>query len=1020
MILSNFSIKRPVAMTVIVIAMLFVGINSYRKIGLNNMPDIDVPYVTVTTVYPGASPEEIEVDVAKKIEDAVSNVDSLKHVHSNCMENICITVLEFYLSVDVDVAGVDVRERIDLILDDLPEDVESPKILKFDPNSKPVITLLLTGNKPIDTLYDYADEILSDRLSTITGVAEVQISGGEELEVHITIDKNKLAANGLNIAQVIDKLAMNNLKIPSGTLGDNIMEVSVSFDAEFKDFDEIRSLEIENNNHGRIYLGDIAAVKMVPKEKRTKAYYNGQPAVNLKIIKKSEANAVKVAGRVKQVVDEIKTTSSIPGGMELVWFTDDAEFIQASVSDAWSNVFMGIALTAFILFIFLHEIRSTMIVTFTIPASVIITFAVMRYFDYTFNNSTLLAIGTSTGILVTNSIVVIENIFKKLHAGAVPEEAASTGTGEVALPVFASAMTNVVVFVPIAMMSTIVGRYFTPFAVTMTAATLVSLFISFTMTPILSAFLLKRRMPRHKRLMRLYTEFWNRYYAELEKFYDFSLKKLNKSPRTALIAVFVVFLLVFIYIVPNVGMAFFPENDRGEFIVKIEYPSYYNIEVNTERTLAIEKRLRKLPEAKSTSTVIGKVQGILGQVSEGVYLAEITVKTTDKTSRCMNMEQMRTMFREELKNDTDCIVTVNIPIIVGGASSEIELEISGQNLEVLEKLGEKASDIAINSGIMTDVDNNIRIQKPEIRVLPKRPILQDMNIPAQLLGVVLRGNIEGIKVGTYKIKDRSYDIRVELEEQNGVEQLGEFSIMSDKGRPLNINTVANLKRETIPVQIARAEKRRIVKIFANSASGVALGDVVKYFKLKVGKILPQGYSMRFMGRVEVMEEAQMDFFEAIIIASVLTYLLIAAILESWTQPFIILLTLPLASVGLFTALFLAGKPLSMMGLLGAVMLIGIVVNNAILIIDNVILLRSRGMTPQMAMLKSAKEKFRPIIMTSIAAVIGIAPMALGTGLGSELRSGCGIAVIGGLISSTIFSLYIIPLAYIQFVKEKEN
>ena len=1019
MFLSNFSIKRPIAMTAIIIVMILAGINSYRGIGLNVMPEIDIPYVTITTVYPGASPEEIEVDVAKKIEDAVSNVDGLKHVHSNCMENVCVTILEFQMSVDVDIAAIDVREKIDLILNDFPDDVESPKILKFDINAKPIATLLLTGDLPIDTLYDYADETLSDRLSTIEGVADVQVTGGEELEVHITINKEELASTGLNSVDVIRQLALNNIKVPSGNLHAGIEEISVTFDAEFKSLNEIKALEIGRSKIGRIYIGDIAEVTMMSKDKRTRAFYNSKPAVNLKITKKGEANAVVVVEKIKTLIKEIKDTNAMPGGINLVWFNDDAEFIQSSVSDAWYSVFLGIVLTAIILFMFLHEVRSTIIIIVSMPTSLIITFVVMRYFDYTFNNSTLLALGTSVGVLVTNSIVVIENIFKKLHSGLDPKEAAGIGTGEVVLPVFASAATNVVVFIPIAMMSSIIGRYFTPFAVTMTAVTLVSLFISFTLTPILSSQLLKNKMPTHKFLMRLYTKYWNLFYDKFENFYDKSLIKSSRQPWLILLSVFILFVLTFVFIVPNVGMGFMPENDRGEFIVKIEYPSYCNIDETIKRAMAIEKRIRKLPEVLSTSTLIGKVQGTLGQVSEGVYLAEIMVKTSGKNDREMNMDQMASMFRNELRNESDCIVTVNIPSIVGGSSSEIEMEIAGDDLKVLNGLGEKVAALAATSGLMVDVDNTVRAPKPEIKIIPKRPILQDMRVSAQLVGMLLRGNIEGIEVGTYKIADRSYDIRVELEEEKGLGQLKEYTLMTKAGRPLSIESVATLIPSSIPIQITRAEKRRIVKILANPAPGVALGDAVNQLRKLTMEVLPQGYSMRFAGKVEKMSEAQRDFLEAIIIASILTYLLIAAILESWTQPLMILVTLPLALVGLFLALFIAGIPLSMMGLLGAVMLIGIVVNNAILVIDNVILLRANGIPPKQAMLESAKEKFRPIVMTSIAAVLGILPMALGSGLGSELRSSCGIAVVGGLISSTILSLYVIPLIYIQFIKEKK-
>lgn len=1018
MFLSDFSIKRPVAMTAFIIVLLLAGLNSYRKLGLNNMPDIEIPYVTITTVYPGASPGEIEVDVAKKIEDAVTSIDGLKHVNSTCMENMCLTTLEFELSVDVDVAATDVREKIDMILDDLPEDVEAPKILKFDPNAKPIATLLLIGTHPIDKLFDFADEELSDKLSTISGVAEVQVTGGEELEVHIILEKDKMAANGLNVADVIKKLGASNVKIPAGNLKDNIQEVSVTFDAEFKNFKEIEDLEIGKSGTGRVYVRDIGEVVMISKDKRTRAFYNGKPAINIKIVKKGEANAVKVVNRIKSVVEKIKAEGGIPGGMNLIWFTDDGEFIKASVDDAWGSIGLGILLTALILFIFLHEVRSTVIVCLSMPSSIVITFIIMKYFDYTFNNSTLLALGTSVGVLVTNSIVVIESVFKELHKGTKPKDASARGAGEVALPVFASAATNVVVFVPIAMMSSLVGRYFIPFAVTMTAATLVSLFISFTLTPILSSIFLKGEMPEHKFLMKTFIKYWNRGYNKCIEWYDVSLHKTSKRPWLVLLAVFVLLVLTLMFVAPQVGMSFFPDNDRGEFIIKIEYPTDYNINTTIERTKAFAARIRQLPEVKSTSTVIGKIQGTIGKVSEGVHLAEITVKTTGKKEREMQLDAMQEMFRQAFKDDINCIITVNIPSIVGGSSSKIEMEISGADLALLDKIGLKAADIAVKSGMATDIDTSVRAGKPEIRVLPKRTILQDMNLSAQLIGSLLRGNIEGIKVGTYKKGDRSYDIRVELKEQQGVEQVREFSLMSRKGRPLSIETVAKLEDNRIPIQISRAEKKRVIKLYANPAPGAALGDVVNMLTQKVGQMLPGGYNMRFTGQVEKMVEAQGDFLEAIIIASILTYLLIAAVLESWTQPFMILLTLPLALIGLFTGLFLAGQTLSMMGLLGAVMLIGIVVNNAILIIDNVVILRAQGMEPKEAMLISAKEKFRPIIMTSLAAVIGIMPMAFGSGLGSEIRSSCGITVIGGLISSTILSLYVVPLVYIQFIKKK--
>jgi HAE1 family hydrophobic/amphiphilic exporter-1 len=1014
----GFSVKRPVAMTCLILVMLLFGINAYRKLGLDYMPNVEIPFVTVTTLYPGASPEEIEVDVARRIEDAVATVDGIKHVNSTCMENVCITLLEFNLSVDVDVAATDVRERIDLILNDFPVDVESPKILKFDPNAKPVVTLSLSGNLPLDKLYDYADDVLSSRFSTLGGVGEVQISGGEELEAQVVLDEGKLAAAGITPNAVVAALSANNVKIPAGRIRDGIRELNVTFDAEFNRLDAMGELEIGHTADRRIYLRDVAEIVMQSQEKRTVAYRDGLPAVNLKIVKKGDANAVAVVDRVRTEVERLRSSGTLPGGMRLEWFTDDGEFIRANVRDSWSSIFLGVVMTAVILFLFLHEVRSTVIVALSMPVSMVVTFAVLKMFDYTFNIMTLLSLGMSVGILVTNSIVVIENIFTHLQRGQAPGEAADRGGTEMVLPVFASAMTNVVVFVPIALMGSLVGRFFRPFAVTMTVATLVSLFISFTLTPILAAVLLRREMPEHTWLMRRFVAVCEGFYARLEQAYARTLDALAPWGWLVVGVAAVMLVLTMVFIAPHVGMAFFPESDRGEFIVKAEFPAYYNLEASIARTLEMEKRIRALPEVLRCSTVVGKVQGVIGQSSEGVYLAEITARATEKTNRTRTLDQMRAMFREALADETDAIISVGVPSPVGGAAAMLELEIAGDDLPTLEAVGKKAVRIAQESGLATDVDSSVRLGKPEIRLEPRRPVLQNLGISAAAVGTTLRAHIEGIKAGTFKVGDRSFDIRILSRKQEGVGQVENYTFTTLADVPLNMDTAGRPQNRIMPIQINRAEKRRIVKIFANPAPGVALGTLVSALERQVRAELPPGYSLRFTGQVERMRETQSEFIETILLAILLTYLLIAAVLESWGQPWIIMATLPLGLIGMLLALFLAGQPLSMMGLLGGVMLIGIVVNNAILIMDEVIRLRAGGMPPGAAMLAAAKSKFRPIVMTSLAAIIGILPMAFGTGLGSEMRQSCGVGIVGGLLSSTLLSLFVIPLLYIRCVRDR--
>jgi HAE1 family hydrophobic/amphiphilic exporter-1 len=1016
--LCGFSVKRPVAMTCLILVMLLFGINAYRKLGLDFMPNVEIPFVTVTTVYPGASPEEIEVDVARRIEDAVATIDGIKHIHSSCMENVCITLLEFDLSVDVDVAATDVRERLDMILNDFPVDVESPKILKFDPNAKPVVTLTLSGDLPLDRLYDYADDVLASRFSTLGGVGEVQISGGEELEAQVVLDEGKLAAAGITPLDVVAVLNANNVKIPAGRIRDGIRELNVTFDAEFTQLAAMGEMEIGHVDGRRVYLRDVAEILMQSQEKRSVAFRDGRPAVNLKIVKKGDANAAAVVNRVRAEMEWLCASGTLPGGMRLEWFTDDGEFIKANADDSWNSIFLGVVMTAAILFLFLHEVRSTIIVALSMPVSIVVTFAVLHLFDYTFNMMTLLSLGTSVGILVTNSIVVIENTFTHLQRGCTPAEAADRGGGEMILPVFASAMTNVVVFVPIALMGSLVGRFFRPFAVTMTVATLVSLFISFTLTPILAAVLLRQEMPEHTWLMKRFVAACEGFYARLEQAYARTLDALAPWGWLVVGAAAVMLALTLAFIAPRVGLAFFPESDRGEFIVKAEFPAYYSLDASVARTLAMEKRIRALPEVLRCSTVVGKVQGVIGQSSEGVYLAEITARATEKTDRARTLDQMRAMLRETTADETDVVISVGVPSPVGGAAAMLEMEISGDDLPTLEAIGTNAVRMARTSGLATDVDSSVRLGKPEIRVEPRRPVLQNLRIPAAAVGATLRGHIEGIKAGTFKIGDRSFDIRVLSREQIGVGQVENYTFTTLNDMPLSMGSAGRPRDRIMPIQINRAEKRRIVKLFANPAPGVALGTLAKALERQITAELPPGYRLRFTGQVEKMQETQEEFAETILLAILLTYLLIAAVLESWGQPWIIMATLPLGLIGMLTMLFIVGQPLSMMGLLGGVMLIGIVVNNAILIMDEVIRLRAAGTPPGPAMLAAAKSKFRPIVMTSLAAIIGILPMAFGTGLGSEMRQSCGVGIVGGLVSSTLLSLFVIPLLYIRCVKGK--
>ena len=475
MILSDFAVRRPVAMSCLIIGLTLLGLNAYRKMGLELMPKMDAPFVSVVTIYPGASPEELETDVAKRIEDAVVSIDGLKHVSSTCMENVCQTFMEFQMSVDVDVAATDVREKLDMVRSEFPSDVEDPIIQKFDINATPIVNLALTGEVPLDELYDYGDNTLSDRLTVISGVAEVQLIGGAEREVHVALNRDKLAARGLTSMDVVQAIQNSVRTIPSGRLRDQGAEYSVKFDADYDDVADLADLEIANDAGRRCYLRDIGQVRMATEELRQKATIDGRPCIAIKVVKKADANAVKVANAVRDAMSDLN--AELPGGMELVWVDDDGRFIEANNESAWVNVFQGILLTAAILFLFLYNVRTLFVVGISMPLTIIVGLFFMQMVGYTLNTSTLIAIGMSVGILVTNSIVVLEAIDKRLGELGDPKEASRLGAKEAFIAVLASAGTNVVVLFPLSIMSSKMGMFIGPLAMTMFIMTVVSLFI---------------------------------------------------------------------------------------------------------------------------------------------------------------------------------------------------------------------------------------------------------------------------------------------------------------------------------------------------------------------------------------------------------------------------------------------------------------------------------------------------------------------------------------------------------------
>jgi len=996
MFLSDTALKKPVLTLVVLIVLMMFGLLATRNVGVDIVPNVVVPYVSVMVVYPGASPEEIETSVAKPIEDAVVQVDGLKHVTATCANNFCQVMLEFNLGCDQNVAADDVRAKLAVIEGDFPDGAEKPQVQKFDMNAIPVVTLALTGGG-IDELYDFADEKLSSRFSTVGGVASVELVGGEEREVVVTVDRAKLAAAGLTLAQVVEKVGRGNLRIPSGSIADHGREFSVMFDAEADALEDLGKIEIgAGNGAARIYLRDVATFAFGTKRKESVAEFDGRRAVVMKVTKRGEANAAKTVAGIREVYEQLK--GRLPDGMKLDWVRDDGAYINATVRGGADSIWQGVLLTGLVLLLFLADWRTALTAFVSIPVTIVISLVAFSLFGYTANVITMNAVGISVGILVANSIVVLENIAAK------PGDVAKA-TGEIALAVCASALTNVVVFLPIATMKTMAGQFFVPFAIVVAASTFASLLVSFTLTPMMAAKLGSRGERANRLLAKLFKP-WNAAYAAQERFYAATLGVVLKRPKLWLAAFTAATLAGFALLAPKVKSDFVPRFDKGELSVNLEFPADTTLERSEARAKAIAEKLVRVTDADGKPVVahhtllVGKTQGILGQVSRGSYLAQIDIVLVPMTERCDSIDDVAGKMRAIVREEPDAIASVLVPVIVGGASQAIQVKMLGDDLARLDAAGLDLAKCLKASGKATDVADNVRPGRPELRIRPNRAVLNDLGMSPYLLGLDLRASLAGLTPATFTAGDRSYDIRVKYGDRDGVEQVESLNFPGPDGRPFTLGAVADVERTLQKVQIIRCEKQRSTIVYANNAPGVGMGETVDAALARAREKLPPDYTVMLGGQSEYMAEAFEEFGLVTFVAIALTYLLLAAMLESWTLPFVILFTIPFSYLGIFAAVVTAHQTLSIFGMLAGIMLVGVVVNAAILIIDE---WRRTG-----DVYAAARAKFRPVLMSCAAALFGMLPMALGGGLGCELRQSMGVGSVGGLLVSSLFTLYFIP------------
>jgi HAE1 family hydrophobic/amphiphilic exporter-1 len=1013
---AHLAVARPVFTSMLVAVFVFLGAFSYLAIPLDLFPTVDFPIVTVTTIYPGAGPEEVETEITEPIEDAISTIANLESLASFSQENVSTVIVEFDFDVDADLAAIEVKDKVDAIRARFPSDAEPPTILKLDINAMPIMDVTISGPQALEALTDFADDVVRERLARVEGVASVTLTGGLEREIEVLVHPDRLRAYGLSITELAALVGGENITIPAGRVTEPDAEFSVRVVGEYASIADIQNLPLFLPQGGRIRLAEVATVREGIADVREIARYNGQPALSLSIQKQSGANTVAAAAGVFEAVDELR--AQLPAGAVMEIVRDASEFIRDAVRDIFKNILIGMALTTAVLFLFLHSWRGTVVAAIAMPATIIATFLAIDQAGFTINIMTLMALGITVGILVTNTIVVLESIYRHLDQGESPNKAAELGTTEVAVAVAASALTNVVVFTPIAFMQGIIGQFFVSFGLTVVFATLVSVLISFTLTPMLAAKLLRTSETKLEETEGLLAGFWrafDRGYASLQEDYRSALGWVLAQPSHGWAVIGgtgVLVVLALVVQVVFVGGEFMPEQDEGLALITLEFPPGTPPERSSQAAARAESLLAEIPEITTTLTQIGGQSRTFGggSVSE-VNLAQIQVTVESELPTTEIIPQ----FREKMAAIPDADVTVTLAQSSGpGGDAPLMILVKGPERRRLEALAQEVTAVVTAIPGLVDVRNNIQNPRREMVFRPNRDVLADHGLTVFAVGGTLRASIQGVVPGVYREAGDERDIRVRLTEEsrNRTAELGSMQVRSRAGM-VPLSSLGDVEEQAGETTIQRNEKQRAVQIDAYIGSG-SLTQLANEIQLGLDEIgFPPGYSYEITGEFEMFQESLTEMLKALVMAIVLTYILLAMILESYVHPFTIMLTLPLGFVGAVFSLFLARASLNIFSMMAIIMLVGIVVNNAILILDYTHQLREKGVGVIEALMQAAPIRLRPIVMTNIAIAMALLPQAMGSGAGSFYRIPMAVVTIGGVLVAAVFTLFLIPVFYIK-------
>jgi HAE1 family hydrophobic/amphiphilic exporter-1 len=1019
--LADTSVKRPVFATMVIMALVVLGIVSYPNIGVDLFPKIDFPIVTITTTLKGASSDVMDVDVTDMIEGSVNTINGVKSINSISAEGVSRVTIEFVLERNIDLAVQDVREKVSIIRSKLPADIDEPRIAKVDPDATPILWMNISGNKTVRELSTYADEILKEQFQRIDGVGDVKFSGLRLRQVRIWLDAARMQAYQVAPSDIIRALQRENIELPGGRIETVTKEYTVRIKGEFAKILDFNDLIISYYKGAPVRIRDIGRAEDGMEEKRTVARYNGVPAVGMSIQKQSGTNTVEVANRVKAEIAKINKT--LPPGMKISIAMDQSLFILRSIHEVQFHLIIGSIFAILAVFIFLKNIRTTLISAVALPISVISTFALINAFGFTFNNMTMLALSLSVGLLIDDAIIVIENIYRHIEDGMAPKEAATFATSEIGLAVMATTFAIVGIFLPVAFMKGIIGRFFIQFALTVIFAVLVSLLVSFTLTPMMASIFLKSHnaspsnplAPEKKGNFITRWSFWKKsgdfledYYKKLENYYHVVLEFSLSYRKSMLIGALVAFVLSLV-LVSFMGKEFIPPEDQGNFLIRLEAPIDYSVDAVDAYFKKAEDLVKDIKEINS----IYYFQGYGGYAKRALMI----VGLTPKAKRNKSQEDIKKEVRIKLRQIAGIKVSAEDISMVGGGQRQVPIQYSirGLDLSASQNYAKQiAGEFSKLPGIV-DVDTSQEIGTPEFKVYIDRDRAADLGVDvatvAEAINLLVSGELD---IARYKDEARGkrYDIRVRLNPQDRESSSGlqRIYVRARDGKLVELSNIVKIQEGSGPSVINRVDRQRAVTVFA-SLEGKPLGQAKEELDDIAGRILPPDYLPKYQGMADTMKESFGYLLFALFLGIVMAYMILAAQFESFVHPIIVLLSMPLSFIGAFGALFITGKTMNIYSMIGLILLMGLVKKNAILLVDYTNVSRGRGMSKREAILHAGPVRMRPILMTTFAMIFGMLPVALGVGEGAETRAPMGIAVIGGLLTSLVLTLVVVPAAY---------